>query len=195
MYRNAAGDRKFSFSRFINNAVPNLALAPQRYDFEPAEQDALFEYQLGEPDPLKLCDMAFLCGHITQNKSTSKDIYKALVKNGVLDANETSVRTANIGKNFTHQLRMITAHAQKKLINLLFFWEEEIQRWKVLIGEQDELRIVIEAERSIGGNVGNYEKRLKEIEGLLRLKPTMRGKEARDADTLPEYQAPSASKS
>ncbi|KAF2117320.1 hypothetical protein BDV96DRAFT_644745 [Lophiotrema nucula] len=190
MFRDTSGNKKFSFTRFINNAVPNLAGTPQQYDLTPTEQDALFEYQLAEPDPLKLCDQAFFAGGITQSKTISLQIHKALLKNGVLSETEAIVNTRMISKNLANEVAMVSVHAQKRLINLLFFWEEEIQRWKVLIGEQQELKTVIEAEREECGNVGTYEKRLLELEGLLRLKPSLRGKAAEEGQTLPGYQSP-----
>jgi hypothetical protein len=69
----------------------------------------------------------------------------------------------------------------------LFFWEEEQQRWRVLDEEKD-IETVLEAERSTGGVVGTLETRLKELEGLIKLKPSIRSEMARDAEVLPAYE-------
>ncbi|KAF2472589.1 uncharacterized protein BDR25DRAFT_313093 [Lindgomyces ingoldianus] len=191
MQRTPSGSLKFSFTRFMQNAIPNLALAPQQYDLDPAEQDALFTYQLGEPDPLKLCEASFLVGGITRSKSISAQIYRALVKNGALKEAEAGedtgvgVDTKAITSKFAHQLSFISVHAQKKVVNLLFFWEEEIMRWRVLIAEKEELETVIKESKEAGGDIGGLEKRLKELEGLLRVKPSLRGEEARKGEVLP----------
>ncbi|ORY03929.1 hypothetical protein BCR34DRAFT_573074 [Clohesyomyces aquaticus] len=193
MFRTPEGGRKFSFTRFINNAVPNLALGPQTYDLDAGEQDFLFEYQLGEPDPLKLGEESFTFGGITQSKAVSAQIHRALIKNGVLktgdgDGEQVRIDTKAITAQFSHQLAFISAHAQKKLINLLFFWEEEIMRWNVLIGEKQELETVISETRQAGADqIGGLEKRLKELQGLLRVKPSLRGEEARKKESLPGY--------
>lgn len=55
------------------------------------------------------------------------------------DATPT-VNTNAITKNFAHQVSIISVHAQRKLVGLLFFWEEECTRWKLL--EQEEAEIL-----------------------------------------------------
>ena len=120
----------------------------------------------------------------------SAQIHKALVKNGMLSKDDERVDTTKIGKKFVSQLYMITSHAQKKLINLLFFWEQEIMRWMVLLGEKDQLKAIIQVEKDTGGNVGTYEKRMMEIDELLRLKPSIRSQAVREAATLRGYMMP-----
>jgi hypothetical protein len=187
MFRTKDGEHKFSFTRFMSNASPVLAGAPQDIELSSREQDLVFTHQLGEPDPLILSPQVFLHAGITSASKTSASIHKALLKNGVLEKDSSVVNTGAITRNFPNQLSIITSHAQKKLINLLFFWEEEGQRWKGLIGELDELRIVIDAEKETGGNVGTYEKRLAEVEGMMRLLPSLRSKQAKEDEALPEY--------
>ena len=70
----------------------------------------------------------------------------------------------------------------------MFFWEEEQQRWRVLEDEEKDIETVLEAERSTGGVVGTLETRLKELEGLIKLKPSIRSDMARDAEVLPAYE-------
>jgi hypothetical protein len=183
MYRAENGSKKFSFTRFISNSVPNLAGAPQDTDLSIHEQDRVFTHQLGEPDPLVLSPQAFLHAGITPSPKISAQIHAALLKNGVLEKEEKVVHTEKIGKRFAHELAMITSHAQKKVVNLLFWWEEEGQRWNKLIGELEELRVLVKEEKEVGGDVGTYEKRVAELEGEIRLRPGLRG----EGVVLPEY--------
>jgi hypothetical protein len=190
MERTPGGGTRFSFTRFINNAVPNLALAPQQTDLDVSEKDALFMYQVSASVPEKLVEESYIAGGITSSSSVSSKIHRALLKNGVIVRETGRIDTSKVTKNFAHQLSLITSHAQKKLINLLFFWEEEVMRLNVLRGEADELKVVIEEERKAGDgheNVGGLEKRAKELEGLLKLKPSLRGEEVRDSEQLPAY--------
>jgi hypothetical protein len=187
MFKSSDSSTRFSFNRFISNAIPNIASTPIDTELSPNELDSLFMHQLGEPDPLLLSPQAFLNAGITSSPKVSASIHKALIKKSILSTASPVVNTSAIGKNFTHDLAMITSHAQKKVINLLFFWEEEGQRWKKLIGEQEELKVVIEAEKSSGGDVGSYEKRLVEVEGLMRLRPSLRGETKREGKELPGY--------
>jgi hypothetical protein len=187
MYRAENGSKKFSFTRFISNSVPNLAGTPQDTDLSIHEQDLVFTHQLGEPDPLVLSPQAFLHAGITSSPKISAQLHAALLKNGVLEKEEKVVHTEKIGKRFAHELAMITSHAQKKVVNLLFWWEEEGQRWNKLIGELEELRVLVKEGREVGGVVGTYEKRVAELEGEIRLRPGLRGEEKREGDVLPEY--------
>lgn len=56
------------------------------------------------------------------------------------------------------------------------------------MGEQEELKIVIAEEKESGGNVGTFEKRLVEVEGTMRLRPSLRGAQARGEERLPGYE-------
>jgi hypothetical protein len=183
MYRANDGSKKFSFTRFMSNAVPNIAGAPQDTDLSAHEQDLVFTYQLTTADPLIIDPLAFQHAGITASHKTSAVIHKALLKNGVLKAGNPTLHTSAITSNFAHELSIVTSQAQKKLVNFLFFWEEEIQRWNVLIGEAEELKVVIAAEKESGGVAGTYEKRLAEVEGGLRVRPSLREKE----EELPGY--------
>jgi len=188
MFKNEAGEHKFSFTRFMSNAVPNLAGAPQDTELSTHEADLVFTNQLGENDPRILAPDAFLHAGITSAPKVSASIHKALLSNGVLSKNSPTVNTTAISRNFAHQLPNITSHAQKKLINFLFFWEEELQRWKMLMGERDELDVLIDTEKESSGDIGIYEKRLVEVQGAIRLKPSLRSEQAARAERLPNYE-------
>ena len=187
MYKTETGKTKFSFTRFMSNAVPNIAGPPQDTDLSAKEEDLAFIHQLGQLDPLVLSPEVFAHAGITSETKVSATVHKALLKNGVLEQDSATIHTERITKNFANQVPGITSHAQKKLINFLFFWEEEGQRWKKLIGELKELKVVIAEEKESGGDVGTYEKRLAEVEGEIRLRPGLRSQEAQDNVQLPGY--------
>ena len=64
-------------------------------------------------------------------------------------------------------------------------------RWRVLEDEEREIQTVLKEEQEAGGDhakVGHLEKRLMEIDGLKKLKPSLREREVRgDAEVLPGY--------
>lgn len=68
--------------------------------------------------------------------------------------------------------------AQKRLDWLLFAWEEECLRWRLLEEEEAAIWVMLEAERDRSGEewVGELEKRLLEVRGLMGVKPSLRGK-------------------
>ncbi|KAL5326958.1 hypothetical protein ACEPPN_004647 [Leptodophora sp. 'Broadleaf-Isolate-01'] len=148
----AARGRKFSFLRLINNAFPNFARDdPNDVNLSPSQADALFSYQLALPNPRYLGDEAFSIAGIAGNKTLSRKVFRTLVKNEIIvsapsekDGREggdvqMTVNTVGITKNFAHQLASISVHAQRKLVGLLFFWEEECTRWMLLDGEEREI--------------------------------------------------------
>lgn len=187
MYKASDGKTKFSFTNFLTNAVPNLASAPHDTNLSPQEQDLAFIHQLGQPDPLQLSPTVFAPAGITREESVSRAIHKALLKNGVLEPDAPTVHTQKITRHFANQVPGITSHAQKKLVNFLFFWEEECQRWRKLGGELEELEVVVAEERESGGDVGSYEKRLVELRGQMRLRPGLRSQKAQADVQLPGY--------
>jgi len=133
----------------ILNAFPNFANdCPDEVDMSPKQADDLVEYQLSLPFPRYLDEASFYVAHITDNKTFSEGVHKSLLKAGVIaapspDNSQPPVTTAAIGKNFTNQLSHISIHAQRKLIGMLFFWEEECTRWTLLDQEETEIRKAI----------------------------------------------------
>lgn len=163
----AAKGKKFSFSRFITNAIPNFSRDDANdVDLSPAQADALLYYQLLLPHPRYLDPKSFFIAGITGSESLSKDVYKALVKHNLIakapdvpdssssaestskidpDRSVMTVNTAGITKNFANQLAIISIHAQRKLVGMLFFWEEECTRWNLLDSEEKEIRELIDS--------------------------------------------------
>jgi len=115
------------------------------------------------------------------------------VKEGLITTDPPGVDTKKIGKEFTNKFATIPVYAQKRLICLLFAWEEELMRWRLLEEEEAEIEVVLGEEREHGGEgrTGELEKRLLEVMGLMRVKPSNR-QEARphgahESDLLPAY--------
>jgi hypothetical protein len=152
----AAPKKKFSFMRLISNAIPNFARDdPNDVGLSPTQADYLLRYQLNLPFPRYLGKNAFFNAGIADSEGVSEKIYKALVKNEIIlpvpemgssgdgsgsdEDEQMTVNTAGITKNFANQLAIISVHAQRKLVGMLFFWEEECMRWKLLDEEEKEI--------------------------------------------------------
>ena len=54
-----------------------------------------------------------------------------------------TIDTSKISSKFIHQLAFISQTSQKNLINVIFFWEEEVQRLKKLDAEESEISDLI----------------------------------------------------
>jgi hypothetical protein len=151
MYRKRNGSLGFSFGRLITNAIPNFATdgAGVCVELSPQRRDMLYMHQINTPVPEALDENSFYVAGVCDRERQSQRIQSALLKNGVLTTPDGFVDTHKIGPKFTHQLAFISQAAQRNLINVLFWWEEEMQRWKKLNEEENELTTMIsEAEEA-----------------------------------------------
>jgi len=179
----AARGKKFSFNRLITNAFPNFARDdPNDVNLSPAQADLLLIYQLATPYPRYLNENAFFIASIVGAESLSKKVHKALVKNRIIlpipnssssagQGETLTVNTGGVTKGFASQLAVISVHAQRKLVGLLFFWEEECMRWKLLDQEEREILAALEQNK---GNA-DLECALEAVRMKMRLLPSKRG--------------------
>lgn len=200
---------------------------PTDVDLSPKQADALVEYQLYQADPAYLTPLSFQIAGIVERDSTSKTVYKSLVKNGIIlpvpeaaststgkdaknleneissdsvtgeitgTAQRITVNTHGITKNFANQHAKISVHAQRKLVGMLFFWEEECVRWRMLDQEERELLSALEHGGSeVEGTTTDLEVLLQSVEMRRALLPSRRGEATTNVGVgvgheLPAYQ-------
>jgi len=181
----------FSFNRLVTNTFPNFASDTTNPELSLSEMDLIFDFQTACAKPKQLTPTSLYIAKINDNESSCKKVFDKLVKEGYLTANPDAIHTDLIGKKFASQFAIIPVFAQKRLICLLFAWEEELMRWRLLEEEEAELKVVLEEETAQEGRkVGELEKRLLVIEGLKMVKPSMRKESGRveHNDVLPAYE-------
>lgn len=128
--------------RLVNNAFPNFARDdPNDVDLSVVQANNLVRYQLTQTDPRRLGEQSVFMAGITDRSQTSRKVIKALEKNRIISSSpdKAPVDTAGITKHFANQLAWISVHAQRKLVGMLFFWEEECTRWNKLDLEEKEI--------------------------------------------------------
>ncbi|MCJ1429238.1 hypothetical protein MMC29_007151 [Sticta canariensis] len=151
MFRNRSGNVSWSWSRLVLNAVPNSANDSKNdVDLTPKQQDDLFRFQLTQPDPRILSEQSFYVAGIVDYPSLSTRILIALRKASILTSSSPFVHTSLITRKFPHQLAIISVQRQRTLVGLLFFWEEELVRWRLLDDEEEEIRRIIGEEEAAG---------------------------------------------
>lgn len=149
---------RFFFGQFVPQ--PN----DQNPDLEPDEKESLFKYQIEQSRPEYLTPTSFaeagiirgenVRGMFSSDDSESKKIHKALIGLEILpepSAVEKAapgtiapVDTTKIDKRFTNKLYFISIRGQRRLVGMLFFWEEECMRWRLLDEEMREVEQAIE---------------------------------------------------
>lgn len=56
-----------------------------------------------------------------------------------------TVNTSGIAQNFASQMAIVSGHAQRKIVGLLFSWEGECTRWMLLDAEEKEILDALES--------------------------------------------------
>lgn len=87
---------------------------------------------------------------LSEAQSLSPPLHAKLHKKQILLPTEPYVQTTLIDKTFPHALASLSVHRQRRLVCMLFFWEEELVRWRLLDEEEKEIRAVMEEARDLG---------------------------------------------
>ncbi len=106
----------------------------------------------------------------------AKSVHRTLVSVGVLDANTHYPDTSRVDRHLVSKIGIISVPKQRELVNMLFWWEEEIQRFKVLENEKMRLEQGLKNSDESGGEGAKEEvaARLKELELLRSVVPSQR---------------------
>ena len=133
---------------------------------------------------------------VLENMSQSPKVLASLKKASILSEHpdDHTVYTSRITKNFSNQMATIPIHRQRKLVCMLFFWEEELMRWKLLDDEQKEIQRVLDEVAGQGGQENRaLEEELRIALGRVQTKQNLAPSARRDdgtdnrEDTLPGY--------
>lgn len=108
----------------------------------------LASYQLSLNRPSELGTEAFYAAKVVNTEELSARVHSALTKIGVLTTwdqehhrNRLScVDTAKITRNFAHQLPFCSTFMLRRIVSLLFVFEEQATRWESLDQEEQELK-------------------------------------------------------
>ncbi|KAI1618555.1 hypothetical protein EDD37DRAFT_272326 [Exophiala viscosa] len=186
MYRKSSGAVGFSFNRLITNAFPNFANdnPGEDADLTSTQKDLLWVHQLGAAEtrgrsPMTLDeDSAFSAGITTSEKNSAR-IHKELVKNRITDpAAPLGIDTTRITQRLPHELAFVSIHAQRKTVGMLFFWEQEALRWRLLDQEESELKAALEDEGTSAASKQELKVRLEGVSMRRGMRPSSRQEEA-----------------
>jgi hypothetical protein len=131
---------------------------------------------------------------LTASESLSRQTYRALLKLGIINpAHPNGIDTTKIDSKFANKLSFISIYAQRKVVGLLFFWEQEVVRWRLLDEEEAEIKEVIGEGKDVPADLKVALERVKMRRGM---RPSEReesgdGTTAGEAGALPEYNAQS----
>jgi hypothetical protein len=142
----------------------------------------LYDYQRYKTVPYLLDTGSIEAALIVSKTSASKDVYKGLVKAGVVSP-QGVIDTTRIDRHFLNHLAILRASQQRQVIVTLFWWEEETLRLRKLLDERRELEILT-AEASAEA-MPEYRKLLQRVNGKILARPSERERIVEeDADDL-----------
>lgn len=129
----------------MNNMFPSLVLRSPEEDAElPAlAKDAIFKLQ-NAPDEVfeHLNCIAYILGGVVghhNDLATADKIQQRLQGMGIFTKGG-DLDTSKIDAKFNRGLPFLSVPAQRRLIGVLFFWEEEIEQRHLLLRQVDEIR-------------------------------------------------------
>ena len=147
------------------------------------QADDLYRWQLSQEDPRALNEMSFFMASIIDSKSLAADVFRALCKIGVIHPLSGELDTTRIERNFSHGVSMISLARQRKVIGMLFHWEEELTRLRLLDQEEAEIRKAMDV---IGEDDEDCQMGLRVVQRKRVMLPSHRLRQDQDA-VPPEY--------
>jgi hypothetical protein len=111
----------------------------------------------------------------TETHHYARSVFRSCTKVGVIDAITGQPDTTKIDKSLVSKIGIIPVPKQRELVNMLFWWEEELTRWRLLDEEEAEIVKAISA-RDNGAQDGEAElqERLRVIEAKRGVVPSLR---------------------
>ncbi|EME41768.1 hypothetical protein DOTSEDRAFT_73985 [Dothistroma septosporum NZE10] len=108
-------------------------------ELPPQLKDDVFRLHLGSADFARLDEHSLITADICTRNYAEK-ILKACHSTGIIDPATGYPVTEKINRNMVKEMPVISVTKQRMLVMLLFFWEEELTRWRLLCSEEREVR-------------------------------------------------------
>lgn len=157
-------------------------------NFESLEPDTLLAAKV-VGKPLCLCPLVIAPDETTETKQYANSCFKSCQKLGII-REDGKPDTTKIGSDLVNKIAIISTPKCRELVNLLFFWEEESTRWRLLCNEERELeRTVQDGDTSEDERIHLYEA-LKIVAARKRILPSLRdesGELLPGHEALPDY--------
>jgi hypothetical protein len=128
------------FSRIRRSITLADLVTPLKDDLFPSQKDNVFSFQLASPDFVRLTEDTLLICEICSDLHNAKIAIEASHKLGIIDPVTGRPDTSKIDSNMLASMPAISVRKQRQIVCLLFFWEEEVIRWELLIDQKREIK-------------------------------------------------------
>jgi hypothetical protein len=124
------------FSKVLHRATHNGSIVSWAFhddSFTETAKDKVFVYQVSHQDIKAITPHTLVLGGVCDEDRTATKVHRQLVKLDILTQQDNHLNaTAINGTAMAKDIVLITRHKLSLLVNLLFWWEEEMNRWNNL---------------------------------------------------------------
>jgi hypothetical protein len=121
------------FSKVFHKATHNGSVVSWAFhddSFTEATKGNVFVYQVSHQDIKAITPHTLVIGGVCDEDRTATKVHRQLVKLNILTQQDNHLNAAAInGAAMAKNIVLITRHKLSLLVNLLFWWEEEMDRW------------------------------------------------------------------
>jgi hypothetical protein len=122
------------FSKVLHRATTNGSVVSWSFhddSFTETTKDNVFLYQLSHKDIKAIKPHTLVLGGVCDESRTATKIHRQLVELNILTQEDNHLNaTAINGSAMAKHIVLLTRHKLSLLVNLLFWWEEEMARWE-----------------------------------------------------------------
>ena len=157
-------------------------------------KDDLFRLHLGSANFARLDEHSLITADIC-TKTYAEKVLKACHNTGIINPDTGHPVTEVINRTIVKEMPVISVTKQRMLVMLLFFWEEEVVRWRLLSSEESEIRQRLREDGLSQGYRAELEYAMKMVLAKKRVLPSMRdrsgmvldGGAVEEEEVLPTY--------
>jgi hypothetical protein len=129
------------FAKVLHRATHNGSVVSWAFhddSFTEATKDNVFVYQVSHQDIKAITPHTLVIGGVCDEDRTATKVHRQLVKLDILAPQDNHLNAAAInGAAMAKNIVLITRHKLSLLVNLLFWWEEEMNRWDNLEAKKE----------------------------------------------------------
>ena len=190
-----------AFLRRLSNPFQNWAPRTKQDDLEPQIKDDVFRLHLYSSDNPKgdftrIDQQTLFTARIVATNSQARKLLQACHKLKIIESETGRPNTENINRDMCKAMPMLSFWKQRELVMLLFFWEEEITRWRLLSLEESEITEQLFEQDLSEGYRDELRHSLMVVQAKKRLLPSLRDRSGRglaqsgDVDVVEERGLP-----
>jgi hypothetical protein len=162
--------RYVTASNFLGYGAPT----PVTDELHPYIMDDVFNWQAAKSDFAQIDASTLLHADVCTNEHNADKAIRASHKLGVINTETGHGDTTRIDRLLVNKMSSMSVRKQRQFVQLMFFMEEEVTRWRLLTTEEDTLVARIGSEGSDGRNLPEITLMLEKLRADKKVPPSRR---------------------